>query len=293
MERINVLITGQNSYIGNNLARWLAQWPDIYAVDKISLRLPAWKNASFHGYDAVCHMAGLAHLRNAPPETYDAINRALAVEAAEKAKNEGVSRYIFMSTAAVYGVRDVVGQENEIKPSTMPKPTTIYGKSKYAAEAGIRACENETFTVSIVRAPMVYGANCPGNYGRLRRLVLRFGVIPLIENERSMIYIDHLCEYLRLLIHRSEGGVYCPQDDALFCTADVMRWIAEANGRSVVTSQSLGTLIKPAARVLPMIHKAFGNLTYAKSLSVLPINEYCTLSPRDAITATELGWTAK
>ena len=297
---MNVLITGKSGYIGNALADWLAQWPDLYCTTIVSLRGEGWKTQSFRGYDVVFHGAGLAHDHRAPTEEYDSANRRLAIDAAEKAKSDGVRRFLLMSTMAVYGNDGVVGQKNEIGPNTAPDPQSAYGRSKYAAELGIMALHDENFAVGIVRAPMVYGANCPGNYGRLRELALRYGIVPLVENERSMIYIDHLCEFLRLCMHLDgdktvnrtpQSGIYCPRDEELFCTGQAMAWIAQANHRAIRRSKLLGLCLKPAGLVIPGVRKAFGNLTYDKGLSIIPIHEYSKLSLKEAITATEAGWT--
>ena len=65
-----ILITGANSYVGTSLETWLKQWPDDYCVDTVSLLDDQWKEMSFCGYDAVFHVAGIAHIRetreNAP-----------------------------------------------------------------------------------------------------------------------------------------------------------------------------------------------------------------------------------
>ena len=63
-----ILITGQNSYIGNAVAEYLKTYSvsqgeplNHYQVDKISLRGEEWESADFSGYDTVLHVAGMAH----------------------------------------------------------------------------------------------------------------------------------------------------------------------------------------------------------------------------------------
>jgi len=307
-----VLITGIKSYIGNYLLEWLSERPDDYEVETVDLRDPFWKDRSFAGYDAVFHVAGIAHQQRATKKRYDQVNRVLAIETAEKAKADGVKLFIFMSTMAVYGVEDRMGVKNEIGADTDIKPTTYYGMSKYEAELGIAELHDSRFNVCIVRPPMIYGENCPGNYRSLRKLTMDYGFAPEYENERSMIYIGNFCEFIRLLIdgaHTAQGGVaaprasgltagrgcmiFCPQDGAYHCTATLMEWIGLENSRTVKKTAWLGSAVRRLAPVAPRLRKAFGNLTYAWDLSVIPSEDYCIWNTRSAVRATESGWRAE
>ena len=285
-----VLITGKDSYVGAALAGWLSQWPADYVVDTLEMREPAWRGFSFRGYDAVFHVAGIVHQPKAPRSLYYQVNRDLAIEAAQKAKGEGVGQFILMSTMAVFGVGDRMRRKNEIKAGAALRPKSAYGKSKKEAESGIMGMQGEGFAVCIVRAPMVYGANCPGNYGSLRRLAVQYGLGPLIENARSMIYVGNLCAFVRLLIDRQGQGFYHPQDSAYMCTAEVMAWIAMENGRPFRKSKLLAWAVKCLAPVLPGLRKAFGSLAYAYDLSAISPEDYCRWSPQEAIKATEAAW---
>ena len=149
-----ILITGVNSYVGNSLEAWLAKEPHNYQVDKISLRDGSWKKRDFSNYDSIVHVAGIAHRKETKDNKhlYYEVNRDLAFEVAEKAKREGVSHFIFLSSISVYGINEGVIDEN-----TIPKPTSNYGRSKLEAEQLIRTLEDERFKVAILRPPMIYG----------------------------------------------------------------------------------------------------------------------------------------
>ena len=54
------------------------------------------------------------------------------------------------------------------------------------------AADGNTPLLSIIRPPMVYGPDCPGNFSRLRRLAGMTPVFPKLHNQRSMIYIENL-----------------------------------------------------------------------------------------------------
>ena len=77
-----ILITGAGSYIGTSLAGFLAQWPRDYQVDTLDVIGEGWRQADLSGYDAIFHVAGIAHQKetaeNAP--LYYKVNRDLAVE---------------------------------------------------------------------------------------------------------------------------------------------------------------------------------------------------------------------
>src|SRR5690625_1218288 len=96
----NVLITGKNSYVGNNLEKWLHQYPEKYFVDKISLRDNSWEKHDFSKYDVLVHCVGIAHQKETKENvtSYYKVNRDLAYEVAKKAKNEKISHFVFFSS---------------------------------------------------------------------------------------------------------------------------------------------------------------------------------------------------
>lgn len=105
-----ILITGADSYIGTSVEKWLGrpEFSGMYQVDTVDMRGDGWKEKDFSGYDAVFHVAGIAHadIRKVTEEQkrlYYAVNCDLAVETARKAKTEGVKQFIYMSSIIVYG----------------------------------------------------------------------------------------------------------------------------------------------------------------------------------------------
>ncbi|MBO1913025.1 NAD-dependent epimerase/dehydratase family protein, partial [Microvirga sp. 3-52] len=95
-----ILITGENSYVGNAFDTWLSNNPDLYSIDKVSMRDRSWKKKDFSPYDVVVHVAGIAHVSTDPDmeEKYYRVNRDLTIEVAEKAKADGVKQFIFLSS---------------------------------------------------------------------------------------------------------------------------------------------------------------------------------------------------
>lgn len=263
-----ILITGKNSYIGTSLERWLADYKDRYLVHTLDVKDAAWREHDFSTYEVVFHVAALVHKSENPhmAEAYFTVNHDLAVHVATKAKSEGVAQLIFMSTMGVYGEVGALGAECVITERTPERPRTLYGKSKLAAEKSLAELGGANFRVAILRPPMIYGPNCPGNFARLKALALASPVFPLFQNERSMLHIDNLSEFVKLIIDYDEQGVFFPQDGDYVSTHEIVKAIVEASGRSVRFIQ----VPKPLIHILgglSVVRKLFGNLVYAQSMS--------------------------
>lgn len=261
-----ILITGVNSYVGTSLEKWLEKNPVKYYIDKISLKNDAWKEKDFSKYDVVFHVAAVVHKKEKPEmETlYFKVNRDLPVEVAKRAKTAGVKQFIFMSTMAVYGEEGKIGKEVVITRNTDPNPKTYYGKSKLEAENEINKLKKENFKVVVIRPPMIYGPNCPGNYARLEKLAKKIHIFPMIQSERSILHIDKLCQYIKEYIDTKAEGLFFPQDDAYVNTSFLVKKIAEQNGRKIILSKSMGWTIKLMGKRVHLINKVFGNLVYEK-----------------------------
>lgn len=259
-----ILITGSNSYVGINLNQWLLnEGKNEFIVDTISLRTDNWKKINFSNYDVIINVAGIAHVTSDPSaeELYKKINCDLAIEVAKKAKSEGVAQYIFISSIMVYG------NQKNIDKNTVPKPTNIYGKMKLLAENGLNELETDDFKIVILRPPMIYGKNCKGNYPKLVRIAISSPIFPNIRNYRSMIFIDNLCEFIRLMIINNERGTFCPQNSEYTNTSDLVRLIAEVHGKNLKLISICNPIIYYLINRIDLISKVFGNLVYDKNLS--------------------------
>ena len=286
-----ILITGAQSYVGMSFEQYVSRWSEDYHVDTLDMRGEDWKQASFEGYDAVFHVAGLVHMpktKNAAEyaELYKKVNTDLAVEAARKAKAEGVKQFLFMSSAAVYGLEGAVGKTVVITDQTPLNPADNYGLSKKNAEEQLRPLEDDSFKIVILRPPMIYGKGCRGNYVTLAKLAKKMPVFPYVYNQRSMLYIDNLSEFVRLMIDNEERGVFCPQNNEYTGTCDMVRMIAEANGKKIWIIKGLDWALKLMRHVTGLVNKAFGNLCYDFALSRYK-QDYCVVGLAESIAATE------
>lgn len=255
-----VLIIGANSYIGTSFKQFIENMDEKeLIIDRISARNEEWKLHDFSGYDVVLHLSGIAHRKEKKTETADyyRVNRDLAYDVAKKAKESKVGQFIFMSTAAVYGSNVSV-----ITKDTIPCPSTHYGMAKLEAEQDIIELHNDDFKVAVVRPPMVYGYGCKGNFKRLLLLAKITPIFPNIQNKRSMIYIDNLCEFIRLLIEYEEWGYFHPQNAEYVCTSEMVQVIIEEVGQKPHYTKVFNWLIQIFANRVEAISKLFGDWYY-------------------------------
>lgn len=277
----NILITGKNSYIGTSLENWLMREPDKYKVDTVDMKDRSWKEKDFSSYDVVFHVAGIAHIKETSDNQnlYYKVNRDLAYETAQKAKQDGVEQFIFLSSMSVYGI-----EQGVIDKNTPLTPNSAYGKSKIEAEKLINKLQDDSFTVATLRPPMVYGKGCRGNYPRLVGLALKTPIFPKVDNKRSMIYIDNLSEFVKRLIDNRSGGLFFPQNANYVNTSEMVRIIAEVHGKRVVMTK----LFNPLLRLLNVstVNKVFGDLVYDMSMSNY-VSDYRVCGFRESIKKTE------
>lgn len=278
-----ILITGENSYIGGMFTKWLEQWPEQYHVDEISVRGEEWKQADFSGYDSVFHVAGIAHNSSDPKleDLYYEVNRDLTVEIAKKAKADGVNQFIFMSSIIVYGTKNELIDEN-----TKPDPDNFYGDSKLQAEKGILPLQDEHFNIAIIRPPMIYGKGSKGNYPLLSKLAQMTPIFPDYDNQRSMLHIDNLTEFVRLIIDNNDFGIFHPQNAEYVKTSDMVKVISEMHGKKMIQTRFFNPLIKPLTRI-NLVNKVFGDLWYDMILSEYKSN-YRSLKFDETIEYTEI-----
>ncbi len=260
-----VLITGANSYIGTSFEKYMQEhYPDELQIDTVDLVDGSWREKDFSGYDVVLHVAAVVHKKETKEnaELYYAVNCDLAVEVAKKAKAENVKQFIFLSTMSVYGML-----KGRITKDTIPNPKNNYGKAKLQAETIIKGLECGAFKVCILRPPMIYGKGCKGNYQTLRKFALKMKLFPYVKNERSMLYIDNLSEFMRLIILNEENGTFFPQNGEYTNTSEMVKMIAAAHGKKLHLVKGFGWAVKFLGLFTRLVKKAFGSLTYDKEMS--------------------------
>ena len=287
-----ILITGANSYIGTSFEKYINDnYANQYQVDTIDMIDGTWRDKSFKEYDVVYHVAGIAHSDSGkiPPEKeklYRSINTDLTIETAKKAKKDGVKQFIFMSSAIVYGESSKIGKKKLITKNTEPKPANCYGDSKLQAELGILPLQDGKFKVCILRPPMIYGKGSKGNFPQFEKYAKKLKLFPYVKNERSMLYIGNLVEFVRLMIKNEEQGIFWPQNAEYSNTSELVKMIGAVNGKKIHLVKGFVWLLKFVGLFINKINKAFGNLSYEQSMSGYEA-EYHTYSLEESIKETE------
>lgn len=280
-----ILIVGKDSYIGESLKKWLDNYPEKYFVRIVSPLDGVWKEENFSQYQVVVDFAGIAHINNIKEdmrELFYSVNRDLSYEIAKFAKEQGVQHFIISSSMNVYGdyCDNLVNRYDE-------KPTSFYGDSKLQGDIKIRELEDEDFVVSYLRPPFVYGYGCRGNYNTISKIAKKTPVFPSYKNKKSMIYIDNLCEFIRLCIDEQLGGILTPQNKELISTSYLVEVIAKVNNKKIWFTKVFNWSIAVACKFSKRFRSAFFNDCYSLELSDYFEYKYCVVDFYKSICITE------
>lgn len=248
---MKILLTGANGFIGTVLCdSLLANGHEITAsfrkdaVNKTQVKpliIPSidgetdWGDA-FRGIEIVIHLAARAHVLTEsavkPLEEFRKVNTQGTLKLANCAAEAGVKRFIFLSSIGVNGNESIT----PFNESSVPRPIVPYALSKLEAEEGLQKISGDTsMEIVVVRPPLVYGSNCPGNFLALLGLIYRGIPLPFgaINNKRSLIGVHNLADFLVQCIEKPEAAnkTFLIADDMDISTPDLMRILAKAMNR--------------------------------------------------------------
>ena len=114
---------------------------------------------------------------------------------------------------------------------------------------------------------MIYGKGSKGNYPLLAKIALKTPLFPYVKNERSMLYVENLCEFVRLMVENDEQGTFWPQNAEYSNTSELVKMIAESHGKKVYLLKGFGWALNIMSHMTGLINKAFGNLSYEMGIS--------------------------
>ena len=269
----NILITWENGYVGNQFQYLMGK--DGFKVERMSLRNNNWKHQSLSKYDVIIHLVALVHNNkaNAKISDYMNVNFHLTKELAQKAKEDGVNHFIFFSTMSIFGLSGSLLEKCEINQFTPYNPNTPYGHSKLLAEREIRKLENDNFVINIVRPPMIYGKEAPGNFSKLIKVANISRIFPDFKNERSVIHIENLYKDLLGLVENPISGTIHPQNIEYMNTNEALSLIRKHQGKiDAIIELPIPKVIKSLLGKIEIINKVYGNLTYSKTIDLRKIN---------------------
>ena len=254
---MNILMTGANGFVGQYLNAELSSAHHVK-----TLCFSTYNSSEQLGeVDIVIHLAALVHqMEGAPEEYYFRINTEKTIDLAKRAKESGVKHFIFMSTIKVYGEKTASKPFNENSPC---HPEDAYGRSKLSAEKVLRDMEDENFTVSIIRSPLIYGEHVKANMLNLMTLIKKVPILPFggIFNKRSLVYVGNLVAMIQEIIIQQKSGVFLASDKHPVSTTQLVEMLADAMGKKRVLISLPSLFRKFLSNMRPALYeRLFGNL---------------------------------
>lgn len=273
-----ILITGENSYIGDSFITYMSKWPEEYYVESIDVKSNKWKKIDFHSFDSIYHVAGIAHRKETKQNAHEyyKVNGDLAFEIAKKAKEEGVKQFIFLSSGTIFGM-----ESGSISKETPLNPKSNYGKSKAYAEKLLVSLKSTNYKIVILRPLMVYGKGCKGNFQSVIKIVKCSPVFPRVHNKRSLIHIDNLCSFVKMSVDKELSGIYFPKNEEDVDIYEIVTELANSMGKHIYMSSILGLFIYLFRDFFSITRKAFSDLTYIDTDEF--DFSYCVVSNEDSL----------
>jgi nucleoside-diphosphate-sugar epimerase len=290
--RGDVLVTGANGFIGTVLCEALLTAgcrvraviqantsvapPQSSQVSTIIVRDLADEPISaktLTGVDTIIHLAARVHVtREDSPDPLTAFRR-VNVRATEilarDAAQAGIRRLVFVSSIGVNGRGTVRGEVfTEADP---PRPHNAYSVSKWEAERALGSISQETgMEVVVVRPPLVYGPRVRASFLRLLEMVHRGVPLPATRNQRSVLGVNNLVDFLMLSSWHpnAAGQIFLVRDSEMVSTSDLVRRLARAMGRPCRLVPFTETVLRAGAKLLGkerITDQYFGSLVLSLS----------------------------
>lgn len=256
---MNIVVTGATGFIGSHLCAALTSTNHV--VSTISHSASPDYGMTLGNCDVIIHLAGRVHVLNDPDgdseSGYISANVTATLDLARAAVANGVKRFIFLSSIKVNG--ESTPLQAPFKPESASHPIDAYGRSKMAAENGLLEIANSSgLEVVIIRPPLVYGPGVRANFLELMKLVHRKIPLPLgsVRNRRSFVAVDNLVSLIVTCLdhHAAVNQVFLVSDNADLSTPDLIRLIAQAQGRSPRLFPFPRKLLHLGARILRREH---------------------------------------
>ncbi|MFC3293679.1 NAD-dependent epimerase/dehydratase family protein [Modicisalibacter luteus] len=248
---MNILITGASGFVGRRLLATLAAQEGVFAqgASRRASRASGqdivrcgnlsatceWQHL-LNGMDVVVHCAARAHVlndsTNDPWAAFYQANVQGTLSLASQAVQAGVKRFVFISTIGVNGSKNTI----PFTEHHLPQPVDPYARSKWQAEVGLKDIAKKTgLELVIVRPPLIYGPDAPGNFGLLSTVATKGLPLPLagINNRRSFVSVWNLVDFIMHCINHpnASGETFLVADGEDVSTSELLYKLARAAGR--------------------------------------------------------------
>jgi nucleoside-diphosphate-sugar epimerase len=250
---LKLLVTGGAGFVGFALLKRLCFDGYVVSAALRGRRSPLPSPVTPYIIDCVCdttiwsaplscqqvvvHCAARVHVMSDtssnPIEEFRSVNLFGTLNLARQAVDAGVKRFVFISSIGVNGSQTAAGKP--FAETDQSKPHNAYALSKRDAEQGLMQIAEETgLEVVIIRPPLVYGFNAPGNFGSLMRAVQRGWPLPLgaVHNQRSLVALDNLVDFIVTCITHPQAAnqTFLVSDGQDLSTTELVRGMAQAAG---------------------------------------------------------------
>ncbi|MBE1298282.1 MAG: NAD-dependent epimerase/dehydratase family protein [Alteromonadaceae bacterium] len=244
---MKVSVSGASGYIGSSLCDKLLKDPslNVTRLSRESIqgfeKSPElsdnadWTNL-LNDIDVFIHCAGLAHetdgRKSSSLERYLDINLKGTLQLARQVIGAGVKRFIYFSSASIHGLSSGVRPLTE---RSSVEPLSFGAISKALAEEKLRKIfEGSDTELVILRLPLVYSFNAPGNFKSLLIHTAKGTPLPFkrVFNRRSLLSVNNLSD-LVLNIVKSKGwisGTFMVSDDETISLSDIIQNLALGMG---------------------------------------------------------------
>jgi len=270
---MKVLVTGASGQIGSYVLERFADKHDAAGVDLKPCPIKDLKDLVVQGdlrsyefvekvvkdVDVVVHLAAQVSVENSwNNPVYDAENNVIATVNLLKACSDyGVDRFVYISSAAVYGDPQYVPIDEE-----HPKnPMSPYGVSKLAGEYYCRVFADKIHTV-IIRPFNVFSARMDPNNpysGVIAKFIYRVKqkLPPVIYGDgkqtRDFVHVRDVVDFIEIALKRGENGeaynVGTGRETSILELAEIIMEIAGINGEPVFDKPRKGDIRRSCADI--------------------------------------------
>lgn len=179
--------------------------------------------------DVIIHTAALVHDIKANKNAHKTLNFEATKSLFEACQKAEVGKFIFISTVSVYGT---FSSKSPISVQTQTSPITPYSIAKLNSEKFLLG-SNKSTAISVIRLPLVYGDNAPGNYGALERLAKSRSPLPFLNtrNKRSIVSVELVAKIIKNAAQSKEKylGLHLLAEIKPYSTKEIIERIRTKN----------------------------------------------------------------